>query len=585
MSSGEAVVAKPYQNNRPTTWRWVLAHLARYKRYVPLYLLAVLAWEVLSSVIPWATGRGFDAVLQPTPNVHGFLRIVLGLLVIVLLRGLCGAASTYLLNTVANRIERDMREEVYLGLLGKGQAFFDRRRVGDLMARATNDAHQVNLMFQPGIEFVFIAGFGTVVPLGFIGVLRPELLLVPLLFVVAFAVAVRHHSRRLGLAADAVQERFGALNAHLTETVAGMELVSSAGQQAHERRRFGEYVRAYRDAFVRQGRVQARYVPPLLLSVALVGALLHGLVLIARGQLTVGDLIAYLGLVGLLGVAIGALGAGLPLIRLGLSGAGRILHVLNDTMPPNEHPWGHQGEVMGDVVFEGVTFGYTDTPVVEDISFHARPGETVALVGVTGSGKSTLIKLLNRTYDPHAGRILVDGVDLRAWDLGTLRAQIAVIEQDVTLFSRSIAENIAFGTERTVDHQHIEQVARAAEAHAFISSFAEGYDTMVGERGAALSGGQRQRLAIARALLTDPRILVMDDATSAVDSATEAAIQQAIRRVAAGRTTVLITHRLAQIKRADKIVVLHGGRLVDQGTHAELLRRSTLYRRIFATYI
>jgi ATP-binding cassette subfamily B protein len=241
--------------------------------------------------------------------------------------------------------------------------------------------------------------------------------------------------------------------------------------------------------------------------------------------------------------------------------------------------------VTGDVIFEGVTFGYDGIPVVEDISFHVKPGQTVALVGATGSGKSTLTKLLNRTYDPDAGRILVDGVDLRAWELGTLRTRIAVIEQDVTLFSRSIAENIAFGTGRSVDRQHIEQVARAAEAHAFISSFADGYDTVVGERGAALSGGQRQRLAIARALLADPRILVMDDATSAIDSATEAAIQQAIHRVAAGRTTVLITHRLAQIKRADTIVVLQGGRLIDQGTHEDLLRRCPLYRRIFAAYL
>ncbi len=585
MVGGEAVVEGTYQDDRTTTWRWVLAHLARYKFHIPFYLLAVFAWEVLSSAIPWAIGRSFDAVLQDAPNIRGFGRIVLGLLLLVLIRGLFGAASTYLLDTIANRIERDMREELYCAMLGKGQAFFDRRRVGDLMARATNDAAQVNLMFQPGVEFVLIAVFGTVVPLGFIGVLKPGVLLVPLLFIVGFTVAVRLHSRRLGLASNEVQERFGALNAYLAETVAGMELVTSAGQQAHERRRFVEYACAYRDAFVRQGRVHARYVPPLLLSAALVGALLHGLVLVARGQLTVGDLVAYLGLVGVLGIAIGALGAGLPLIRLGMSGAERILELLNDETFPTEHPSGHQDEVTGDIVFEGVTFGYTGTPVVENISFHAKPGETVALVGATGAGKSTLTKLLNRTYDPHAGCILVDGVDLRAWDLGMLRSRIAVIEQDVMLFSRSIVENIAFGTGRAVDRQEVERAARDAQAHNFIVGFKEGYETVIGERGANLSGGQRQRLAIARALLSDPRILVMDDATSAIDSATEAEIQKAIRRVTAGRTTLLITHRLAQIKCADTIVVLHEGHVVDQGSHEELLRRCTLYRRIFAAYM
>lgn len=582
MSRGEATLSRQYEGKR-TTRQWIFAHLARYTFHVPFYLVAVIAWDVLSSLIPRATGRGFDAMLYNPPDTRGFVGIVAGLLAIVLVRGLCGAASTYLLNTIANCIERDMREELYLALLGKEQTFFDRRPVGDLTARAINDASQVNLMFQPGMEFVLIAVFGTLVPLGFIGMLKPELLLVPLLSVVAFAVVVRFHNRWLGAASDAMQARFGELNARLTETVVGMELVASAGQQAHERQRFAKHARAYRDAFVRQGQVQARYLPPLLLSVALVGALLHGLVLVERGQLTVGDLVAYLGLVGLLGGAIGALGAGLPLVRLGMSGAGRILEVLNDAAPTVPAS-AHRGKVRGEIIFEGVTFGYEGAPVVENVSFHVAPGETVALVGATGSGKSTLVKLLNRTYNPDAGRILVDGVDLRAWDLSTLRSQIAAIEQDVTLFSRSIAGNIAFGAGHTVDQGQIEQAARDAEAHEFISSFAEGYQTVVGERGASLSGGQRQRLAIARALLTDPRILVMDDATSAVDSATESAIQQAIRRLAAGRTTLLITHRLAQIKRADKVIVLHHGRLVDQGTHTELLARCTLYQRIFAAY-
>ncbi|MEM6928592.1 MAG: ATP-binding cassette domain-containing protein, partial [Myxococcota bacterium] len=220
--------------------------------------------------------------------------------------------------------------------------------------------------------------------------------------------------------------------------------------------------------------------------------------------------------------------------------------------------------------------------VLSEVSFSLEPDQTVAIVGQTGSGKSTLTQLVNRIYDPTVGRITIDGVDLREWNLQSLRRQISVIEQDVFLFSRSISENIAFGLGERATPEAITEAAKLAQAHGFIMDFAEGYDTVVGERGATLSGGQRQRIAIARALLTDPRILVIDDSTSAVDSATEDRIQRAIGAVRRGRTTLMITHRLYQIRRADWILVLDRGRLVDQGTHDDLLARSDRYQRIFA---
>jgi ATP-binding cassette subfamily B protein len=238
--------------------------------------------------------------------------------------------------------------------------------------------------------------------------------------------------------------------------------------------------------------------------------------------------------------------------------------------------------MAGAIEFEHVTFNYqSEQPTLDDVSFSIAPGQTVALVGQTGTGKTSIVKLLNRIYDTSAGCVRVDGRDVRDWQMASLRKQISIIEQDLFLFSRTVAENIAFGHPKAT-RELIEAAAQAAQAHDFIMKFADGYDTIVGERGVTLSGGQRQRLALARALLTDPRILILDDATSAIDSATEDQIQQAIYTAARGRTTILITHRLSQIRWADVIIVLKQGRVAASGTHEELLEKSGAYRRIFA---
>jgi ATP-binding cassette subfamily B protein len=254
---------------------------------------------------------------------------------------------------------------------------------------------------------------------------------------------------------------------------------------------------------------------------------------------------------------------------------------------------GHSTPLLGEVVFENVTFCYQapyqqcalddEETALENVCFRVTPGQTVAVVGQTGSGKSTIAKLINRTYDVDGGRILVDGVDVRDWKMEALRRQISIIEQDIFLFSRTVAENIAFGRPDTTQEE-IEAAARAAQAHDFISGFKDGYDTVIGERGVTLSGGQRQRLALARAFLTKPPILILDDATSAIDSETEDRIQRAIERAAAGRTTFLITHRLSQIRWADLIIVMRQGRVETVGTHDELLQDSAAYRNIFMRY-
>ena len=271
-----------------------------------------------------------------------------------------------------------------------------------------------------------------------------------------------------------------------------------------------------------------------------------------------------------------------PQIASGLSSANRILALINAKSDLDENQAGYAGAMRGEIEFDHVTFKYhSDKPVLDDVSFRVEPGQTVALVGQTGSGKTSIVKLLNRIYEATKGCVMIDGVDVRNWQLAALRPQISIIEQDLFLFSRTVAENIKFGRPDATPAQ-VEAAARAAQAHDFIMKFNDGYNTIVGERGVTLSGGQRQRIALARALLTDPKILILDDATSAIDSATEDQIQQAIYAASRGRTTLLITHRLSQIRWADVIIVMRGGRAVAIGTHDELMEKSAAYRRIFA---
>jgi ATP-binding cassette, subfamily B, bacterial len=581
----EFTVAGQHRSDRRSPVRWLASHLLRHPGYLVGFLLGSAVMVGLNSAVPGLIGRAFDTVLSGDADRGRQLTgLVLVLLLLVVCRGLIDVGARLCSEVLAKRLERDTREELYVSLLGKSQTFHNRQRIGDLMARATNDVRQLNFMVSPGIDLVVDSMLQGVVPIVVIGFLDPRLLLAPLLFAVAFGISVRWYMRQLSPVSSRMRERFGALNAGLSEAVRGIEVVKATAQEPQEQRRFGANARDYRDLFVQQGRIQARYLPTLLLAVALAGALLHGLYLYRSGDLTVGDLVTYLGLMALLGFPANVSLFSFSLVQLGLASAQRILELITGESEVDQKPDGHRGPVHGEIVFEQVRFGYGDRPVLRDLSFRAAPGQTVAVVGETGAGKSTLAKLVNRTYDVRSGRILVDGVDVRDWDLHALRSRISTIEQDIVLFSRSVAENIAFGVGQRADREDVVRAATEARAHEFIMELPDGYDTVIGERGVTLSGGQRQRLAIARALLTDPAILILDDSTSAVDSATEDEIQHAIRRILAGRTTLLITHRLAQIRWADTVLLLRRGELVDAGGHDELLARCPLYRRIFAHY-
>jgi ATP-binding cassette subfamily B protein len=332
-----------------------------------------------------------------------------------------------------------------------------------------------------------------------------------------------------------------------------------------------------------QGDIQAVYLPMLMFSLCWAAAFLHALLTWRAGGITLGQAIAFMGLMNTFRFPTFISIFSFNLMQMGIAGAERILQVINVETELDENEQGVTQPIQGAVTFDHVSFSYNGKVMLKDVSFSARPGETIAIVGQTGSGKSTLTRLINRIFDADSGRVLVDGADVREWNLESLRSQMAIIEQDIFLFSRTLAENIAFGCADATPEE-IERAARAAQAHEFITSFQAGYKTEVGERGVTLSGGQRQRIAIARAFLTDPRILILDDSTSAIDSATEDQIQRAMRRISRERTTFLITHRLSQIRWADRILVLRRGELVDQGTHEELLERSLDYRRIFMRY-
>src|SRR5690606_14584826 len=400
--------------------------------------------------------------------------------------------------------------------------------------------------------------------------------------------ALRSYMRQLNPVVGELRQRFGLLNAGLNETITGIEVVKSTVQEGQEKAKFEGNARAVRDLFVRQGLVQARYLPLLLIGIAVAGGFAHGVSLLTLGEITTGELVAYMGLFAALRFPAFISIFTFSLVQVGLPRARRIADRGESEVDMQVDERGHSGRVEGAIESRDVTFAYEGSSegkdALRDVSFRVEPGQTVAIVGQTGSGKSTITRLVNRIYDVTAGSILIDGVDVRDWNLASLRSQVSVIEQDVFLFSRSIAENIGFGLGPIATRENIIQAAKAAQAHDFIVGFADGYETVIGERGVTLSGGQRQRLAIARALVTDPRILVLDDSTSAIDSATEDQIQKAINKVLEGRTTLLITHRLSQIRKADLVLVVHGGVLVDQGTHHELLDRNHLYRRIFARF-
>jgi len=536
----------------------------------------------LYSITPVMIGRAID-FLSGVPEEAGSSLAFFAWMIIgsQLVRGFSQFGRNYGFELIAQKVELRIREELYVNLLGKSMTFHSLQSVGDMMARATNDVREVNFLFSPGVNLVAGSMMFLVFPLALSGRYHPQLLLTPVVFTILYFWALASYLKNLRPLTDEVRSSFGALNTRLSESLDGIETVKGAAQEHCEVHRFGRNATRYRDAAIGQGDLEARYIPLLFFYVSLAAGLLHSLLLYQRGLIGLGDVVGYFGVLMMLDFPTFISSFAYSQISLGIAGARRILELLNKENKLDQNVEGHDNSLRGEVEFRNVAFHYEDSdPILKDISFAVKPGQTVAIVGQTGSGKTSLIKLINRIYDVTDGQVLVDGLDVREWNLETLRKNISIIEQDIFLFSRTVEENISFGCQNAT-HEMIVEAAKAAQAHDFILSFDKGYQTVVGERGATLSGGQRQRLALARAFLANPKILVLDDSTSAIDSATEDLIQQAIFEASRGRTTFIITHRLSQIRWADLILVLGKGKLEAVGTHEELLQSSEIYRRIF----
>ena len=491
-------------------------------------------------------------------------------------------ANYMLREVIAQRMERDCRREFYTNLLGKSQSFHEQQKIGDLMARVTDDVRMLNFLISPALSLIFESFTSLIVPLIYIIIFYPpQLIFAPLLFSILFLFLLRSYVRKLGPITGRLRGSFGMMNATLNETLTGIEVVKATVQESKELEKYYSKAKLYRNAYIDQARVQAKYLPILVLSVTITLGFTHAIILNFFNLMAIGEIIAYYGLIMQLRFPTFISIFVFAIVRLAITSSERLLDLMNRETEIDENIKGIKKIIEGEIKFEAVSFIYPESkkPVLKNISFEVQPGQTVAVVGTTGSGKSTLTKLISRLYDVNEGKILIDNIDIREYALESLRSQISFIEQDIFLFSDTIFNNISFG--RTSSMDEIIQVANEAQADEFIMDFPSQYESEVGERGVQLSGGERQRIAIARAFLSEPKILILDDSTSAIDSNTEDKIQRAIRNILKDRTTILITHRLSQIRWADLIIVLKKGEISAMGTHEDLLKSSEEYQKIF----
>ena len=573
----------PYVKSRKKgATRWIIAHVfhGSNKLFVVIVVFIIILSANLSSITYIIIGETISALLSGMTALLGNYILTLFLL------GISGPVmrivSRMLIEVLAQRLERDARREFFTNLLGKSQSFHDRQKIGELMARVTDDVRMLNFLISPALSLIIESFTFLFIPIIYIVMYFPlQLIVEPIFFSISFLILLKSYSRKIGPVTARLRGSFGLMTASLSETLSGIEVVKATVQEEKEMKKYFTHINNYKKAFIERGKLQAKYLPILVLALVITAGFTHSIVLFNFGLMDIGQIIAFLGILGLLRFPTNISMFVFAIFKLAGSSAERLLELMNKKTEIDENKEGKKKVFNGNIIFENVDFIYPDskTPVLKDISFEVKPGQTVAIVGTTGSGKTTLTKLISRLYDVSKGRILIDGNEIRDYALQTLRDQISYIEQDVFLFSTTIFDNISFG--RVSSLEQVINVAQQAQAHDFISELPEEYQSKVGERGVQLSGGERQRIAIARAFLSDPRILILDDSTSAIDSNTEDKIQFAIKNILKNRTTILITHRLSQIRWADLIIVLKNGAIAAKGNHEELLKTSEEYRKIF----
>ena len=562
-----------------TFWR-LLGFLRPYKRGVIVSFVLAAAAMGVSVVIPYLVGRTVDEIRGDGTNLWPLGLAVAGAGV---LRLAFSVARRLVAGRVSLGVEYDLRNRMYEHLQSLELAFFDSQQTGQLMSRATVDLQSVRFFLGYGLIFLLQSAITILIAAVVMFAVDPFLALValaptPWVIWIAFRYGQRNRP-----ATQEVQQRIAELTAEAEENIGGVRVVKAFAQEQRQLRRFSKAVARVFDQSMVSTRLRAFYSPFIgfLPQLGLAALLLVGGRQVINGSITVGDFIAFYGYVLMLTGPMRWLGMALGMAQRAVASGARVFELL-DRQPrlvaaPDANPLPPGG---GRVEMRAVTFGYDGAePVLRDIDLDVEAGQTVALVGPTGSGKTTLVMLIPRLYDTDEGAILMDGADVRELDPASLRGAVAVVSDDAFLFSAPLGENIAYARPDATDDE-IREAAERAGLGELLDELPEGLETLVGERGLTLSGGQRQRVAIARALLAEPRILILDDATSSVDATTESRINAALAEVMEGRTTFVIAHRLSTIALADEVVVLEDGEIAARGTHDELLERSPLYREI-----
>ena len=547
-----------------------------------LAFLCLLSTTALSLAIPRILGVGIDEVLGS--GERGLLVWAAAIIGASALRGLSAYGQTYLTEVVSQRTSYDIRNALYDRLQRLSFAFHDQSQTGQLMSRATVDVEAVRLFFGWGLLNIVH------VTILFIGIsyllveMDWKLALLTLPFLPAVGWRAITISRRLRPIWLKIQQLMAVLGTTLEENLTGVRIVKSFSRQKEESQKFAAGAKVLYDEHINAARQRAFNMPLMvfLISLAIAPILWYGGRQVIAGSLTIGNLTQFILYLGLMAMPIRRLAFVSTLLSRTLSAGQRVLEILDTESAVQEKTGAIElSGLSGEVTFEDVSFSYgAMAPALENVSFNVRPGELVALLGGSGSGKSTIASLIPRFYDVSRGRITVDGIDIRDVTLASLRRDVGIVQQDIFLFSASIRDNIAYGAV-AADMEQIEAVAKASQLHDFVINLPDGYDTWVGERGITLSGGEKQRLAIARTLLINPAILILDDSTSSVDAATEHLIREALDRLIKGRTVFIITHRLPIIKSADLILMLKEGRVVERGKHRQLMAKDSLYRELY----